>query len=163
MEIGLRIYFSRRQKGFSQKALSRLAGIPQPNLSNIEKGKQDITVGTLRKIASALGMRMIDFFHEEGAQRAGKARVFFTRKRLEKLAAAVVSGNKGLTSEERAIVERLRQIVPAKKRHSVRKRRTLEAWLSLKQELGESAIRSLVQRIRDAEMRKQGVHETAAD
>ncbi|OGW88380.1 MAG: hypothetical protein A3A73_00610 [Omnitrophica bacterium RIFCSPLOWO2_01_FULL_50_24] len=163
MEIGFRIYLSRRQRGFSQKALSRLAGIPQPNVSNIEKGKQDVTVGTLHKIAFALKMKMADFFDEESIQGPSKPRIFFSRKRLEKLAAAVVSGNKALTGEERAIVQRIQQIIPAKKRRSVRKRRALEAWLSLKQELGESAIRSLVERIRDAEMRKQGVHEPAAD
>lgn len=150
MEIGVKIYLGRRQKGLSQKELSARAGIPQPNLSNIEKGKQDVTVSTLQKIASALDMSMADFFREP-AWLPTKVGKFFTRARLEKLAAAVVWGSERLSAEERSIVERLKQILPAKKRGTVQKRRVLDAWLSLKGELGDGVIRSLVARVRDAQ------------
>ncbi|MEK6564033.1 MAG: helix-turn-helix transcriptional regulator [Candidatus Omnitrophota bacterium] len=44
-------------KGLSQESLALRAGIPRPNLSAIEHGRQDITVATLRALSFALGIK----------------------------------------------------------------------------------------------------------
>ena len=41
-------------RGLSAKALAEAAGITQPYLSQIESGKRDGTIGTMKKIAEAL-------------------------------------------------------------------------------------------------------------
>ena len=65
LEIGSQIYLRRLEKGMTQAELARRAGIPQPNLSNIEKGKRDLTISTLARIAHALGVNVRDFFARE--------------------------------------------------------------------------------------------------
>jgi transcriptional regulator with XRE-family HTH domain len=52
--LGAKITALRDIKGLNQDSLARLSEIPRPNLSNIERGRRDITVGTLLKIADAL-------------------------------------------------------------------------------------------------------------
>ena len=44
----------REYRGLSAKALAEAAGITQPYLSQIESGKRDGTIGTMKKIAEAL-------------------------------------------------------------------------------------------------------------
>lgn len=51
----------RKQLNLSQKQLSELTGIPQGNISRIEKGLYNPTEETLRKIAEAL-----DILHDKG-------------------------------------------------------------------------------------------------
>ena len=46
----------------TQMELVQKTGIPQPNVSNIERGKQDLTVSTLLKICSALEAHPGDLF-----------------------------------------------------------------------------------------------------
>ncbi len=47
----------RQQAGLTQQALAKRAGIPQPNLSAIEWGKRDVSLGTMRALAATLGVR----------------------------------------------------------------------------------------------------------
>jgi len=63
--IGDQIYLRRLEQRLTQEELAKQAGIPQPNLSNIEKGKQDLTVSTLRKIAFALSVPPGEFFSDD--------------------------------------------------------------------------------------------------
>jgi len=53
-QLGLRITKRRQEIGISQKALAEKIGMPSPGLSNIENGKQNVTIRTLCKIAEAL-------------------------------------------------------------------------------------------------------------
>jgi DNA-binding XRE family transcriptional regulator len=55
-----RIRVWREQRGLSAKALADQAGIAQPFLSQIETGKRDGTVETLKKIAAALSLTLDD-------------------------------------------------------------------------------------------------------
>ncbi|MGN6468638.1 MAG: helix-turn-helix domain-containing protein [Rhizobiaceae bacterium] len=50
----------REFRGLSAKALADAAGITQAYLSQIESGKRDGTVGTMKKIASALNVSIDD-------------------------------------------------------------------------------------------------------
>lgn len=45
----------RRQKGWSLTALSAVTGIPQPNLSRIERGEEQVSWGKLVTLATAFG------------------------------------------------------------------------------------------------------------
>jgi transcriptional regulator with XRE-family HTH domain len=56
MLLGQRIKQRREQLGLSQIDLARLADIPQPRLSEYERGaKTDMTLGTAKRLARALG------------------------------------------------------------------------------------------------------------
>lgn len=48
------IYHARTQKGISQKELAKKIGISAGDLSKIERGKENTTIKTLYKVASAL-------------------------------------------------------------------------------------------------------------
>lgn len=48
--------FGRRQElGLSQAALSKLCGVPQADISRIERGQGNPTVATVEKLMSAMG------------------------------------------------------------------------------------------------------------
>ncbi|KQT19685.1 XRE family transcriptional regulator [Methylobacterium sp. Leaf399] len=55
-----RIRVWREHRGLSAKTLAEAAGIAQPFLSQIETGRRDGTVETLRKIADALNVTLDD-------------------------------------------------------------------------------------------------------
>lgn len=54
MEISEQIRSWRVFKGLSQSSLAQRAGIPRPNLVDLERGRRDCTVKTLTKLAKAL-------------------------------------------------------------------------------------------------------------
>jgi transcriptional regulator with XRE-family HTH domain len=53
-QIGMRIIKRRQELGLTQKALADAIGMHAANLSHIEKGKQNVTIRTLCKMAEAL-------------------------------------------------------------------------------------------------------------
>lgn len=55
-----RVAVWRDHRGISAKELAEKAGITQAYLSQIETGKRDGTVGTMKKIAAALGVGVDD-------------------------------------------------------------------------------------------------------
>lgn len=57
--------FWRKKRGLTQSALSSATGLAQGFLSEIESGKKTGDVATLRKIASALGLRLDDLVVED--------------------------------------------------------------------------------------------------
>ena len=54
--IGLRLTRRRQELGLSQSALAARLGIAGPNITRIENGQQNVTIGTLCKLAKALDM-----------------------------------------------------------------------------------------------------------
>lgn len=56
--LGLLIKKKRTEKKLSQKDLSNLTGITQANISNIEKGKANITIAQLKKIAQSMNLKI---------------------------------------------------------------------------------------------------------
>ncbi len=60
--IGNRITQLRQAKGLSQQKFSYEADIERSFLSHIEKGKKNISVGTLERIITALEIPFKDFF-----------------------------------------------------------------------------------------------------
>ncbi len=53
--IGRRIKELRQKKGFSQEAFGDLCGINRTHMGEIERGKWNLTLGTLCKVAEKLG------------------------------------------------------------------------------------------------------------
>ena len=132
LPIGLQIYQKRLERGMTQAELAQKAGIPQPNLSNIEKGKQDITISTLRRIAYGLQAEMVDFFRSESKTK-GRQYLSLTRPTRDRITRALATGRKsGLSSKERKIVELFQEIIPEVKKHPSRIRAMNYSWLKLR-------------------------------
>ena len=58
--IGRTIRETRIQKGLSQKELSLIIGMKQPDISTIEKGGKNITLETLSRLCKVLEIKKID-------------------------------------------------------------------------------------------------------
>ena len=57
--VGNAVAAARAEKGISQKELSELTGIDQSDLSKIERGVANPSIGTLNRIAEALGAKLV--------------------------------------------------------------------------------------------------------
>ena len=66
MDVGERIVTLREGRSLTQYALAKVAGIAQPSLLDIERGKVQPNIVTLRKLCSALGITLAEFFTEPG-------------------------------------------------------------------------------------------------
>ena len=149
-QVGDVVFHYRMKMGLTQRELSRLVGVPQPNLSNIEKGKQDVTVGTLQRIASVLGCSLTEFFREVEKQPEAAG---FSRERIESLAKVIVAHKIPRQDEDAEIVRLFQDLMPHAASQA-RLGRTYQAWRKLRALLSKSDINSLHARVRDAEMRK---------
>ena len=59
----------RIKNGFSQDALARKAHMSQTFLSNVERGKADPSLSTLKRLAAALGVTVCDLVRDERPMR----------------------------------------------------------------------------------------------
>jgi len=62
--IGKRIKSLRQSKGYSQRELARRAGLTHTTISSIEAGRIDPSLGTLKRVLGACGLRMGEFFQQ---------------------------------------------------------------------------------------------------
>jgi transcriptional regulator with XRE-family HTH domain len=60
MVLGLNLRASRTRRGLTQEALRDATGVSQQYLSGLEAGKRNPTIGTLSKVAAALGIDEAD-------------------------------------------------------------------------------------------------------
>ena len=63
-KFGLRLKTLRKEKGLSQEELALKSGLNRPYLSAIEKGKRNVSLEVMEKLAGALGVEigeLIDF------------------------------------------------------------------------------------------------------
>ena len=63
--IGKRITELRKAKNLSQQKFAYEADIERTFLTHIEKGRKNISIGTLEKILTALEISLKDFFDSE--------------------------------------------------------------------------------------------------
>lgn len=63
IKIGERISQLRKGKKLSQQKFAYEADIERTFLTHIEKGRKNISIGTLHKITSALDVSLKDFFN----------------------------------------------------------------------------------------------------
>lgn len=61
-EIGRRLKFLRKEKGFSQEYVANEIKLSRDHLSNIENGKFPLNIKTLYKLAEFYGVEMKYFF-----------------------------------------------------------------------------------------------------
>jgi transcriptional regulator with XRE-family HTH domain len=61
-DFGYRLRTLRDEKGLSQMALALMAGVHPTYVSNVERGKRNVSVLNLVMLAEALGVPVGDFF-----------------------------------------------------------------------------------------------------
>jgi transcriptional regulator with XRE-family HTH domain len=64
----------RKKKCISQDALAKQAGMSQTFLSNVERGKADPSLTTLKRLAGALGVTVADLVKDETVVRPAAKR-----------------------------------------------------------------------------------------
>ena len=148
ISIGQRLQSIRIAKSITQAELVERTGIPQSGLSNIERGKNDITVSTMIRICSALDINPAELFQ---GRTPGPKRVF-TRSRVEKIAAATAGVETKLSADEKSISDDLKMIIPLdRSRKSAKK--IQRSWDRLRQRYSEVEIKTLTDRVLEARER----------
>jgi transcriptional regulator with XRE-family HTH domain len=138
------------RKGMSQAELSRRTGIAQSNLSNIERGKRDITVSTLLQICLALGVKPSGVL-DAAIQSRPPGRL--GRKRMEEIAAVVVGGGRS-PAKDREIVRLLRKNMILDRNPKTPSKEADLHWADLRWRLTGEEIEALRQRVEDALQRR---------
>ncbi|MDN0081289.1 XRE family transcriptional regulator [Crenobacter sp. SG2305] len=67
---------ARQQQGLSQEKLAAAAGVSRRMLVNIEAGESNVSLATLDRLATALGLSFAELVHEAGADPASPVRVW---------------------------------------------------------------------------------------
>ncbi|HZF45636.1 MAG TPA: cupin domain-containing protein [Sphingomonadaceae bacterium] len=78
-EVGIRLRTVRERKQVSQRTLAKLAGVPSSTISLIESGRTNPSVGSLKRILSAIGMPLGEFFNLDVTE---EGQVYFRRDEL---------------------------------------------------------------------------------
>lgn len=145
---GLRIYECRLRKGWTQAELAAKACIAQANLSNIEKGKRDLTVSTLVRLAAALGVQPSELIESEESVKPFP----LTRAQIETLAAAVINPQAKASREIQNLATLFRTTLP-KTGTRASSQKAQQAWSRLRERFSSGEIRGIFQRIEDARQR----------
>ena len=88
IDIGNRLRQQRQQKGLSQRALARLAGVTNGLISQIEQNSISPSIASLKKILDVLSLSLADFF--TGGEEVAPDH-FYERKRLPNLGSGDVA------------------------------------------------------------------------
>lgn len=155
--FGQTVLVWRLHRGLTQQGLAVKARVPRSNLSAIERGKQEVSLRTLRTLAMALDVRPGVLADGLVPGESGRQEAAWSRGRLERIADAVVHGAPLHDADERALAERLasviepRSLASAKHWRSSRlsQRRRNTAWLQINTAYPPEVIKSLLQRIAD--------------
>lgn len=142
----------RRAKRLTQAQVAARARIPQPNLSDIERGRREVSLATLRALAGALGVR--PGVLADGTAPGAAAAQPLSRAAMERIAAAAAGRGVVASEEARALVEQLRRLVQhrvgALKRQQHVPRRSARAasiaWIELESRYPKAVINSLARR-----------------
>ncbi len=87
-DTGQRLERLRRDRGLSQRALARAAGVSNATISLIEHGRTDPSLGMLKRILDAMGISVADFFAME---MPAEERVFFRAGELSEISRGAIS------------------------------------------------------------------------
>lgn len=146
--LGFNISEYRNRKKWTQAELARKACIAQANLSNIEKGKRDLTVSTLIRIADALEISIVELFEDTTPPRELK----LNRINIERLAEVILSPHVKAPAEIRAWAGLFREVLlQGNSRASSNK--IQKTWLKLRQQFSSSEIRGVSERVEDQRQR----------
>ncbi len=150
--IGQTIFLWRSKRGFTQAQLALSSGVSRPNISAIEQGSRDLTVQTLRRIASALELNpgmLVDGISPEASIEKFKS----DRYVLDRIARLATGEKLSASSEEKKIAADLASIMHSKLGHSksasaLRGVRADEKVMhKLKTVLGPQIVKHLIQRV----------------
>lgn len=169
LPIGRAVYLWRAERGLTQEQLARETGISRPNLSDLERGKRELSLKTLRALACALHVTpgtLVDGSPPWAVQ----GPLEFSRRELDRITDGVF-GERKLAGREGKVAEWLRilacsRISAANRGKGSRlrsgKRRVNTAWLQFKSALSGGAAQALLQRIEDRERLRRDPDEIAA-
>lgn len=153
--FGENIYLWRFFKGFTQQELAKKTGIPRPNLSAIESGKREVSLGTLRALALAFGVTA-GMLADGIAPPSFKKREI-SRESLEGIVKMALVGKKKLSVLPQKNISRIlagvttNRVNAAKGRYSNtlgRRSRDYDAgWLLLEASLGRETVNNLLSRL----------------
>lgn len=62
--FGSQVRYYRKQKGISQEELASLAGLHRTYIGAIERGERNVSLNNVEKIASSLGVPVVDLLVE---------------------------------------------------------------------------------------------------
>lgn len=157
LPFGQTIVLWRAHRRLTQEALARKAGIPRPNLSAIERGRREVTLGTLR--ALALGLDIPPGILADGMPPEGRkpSRAQLSRAALERIADSAVRATPLPKESERRLADALRKVARqrllAARQQTPPQRRSVrdvdEAWLWLTASYPPAIVQSLLQRMAD--------------
>lgn len=151
-KIAQAIYLKRLEKGLTQKSLANRARIPQPNLSQIENGR-DFKVSTLYRLAAALDMRPAELLGGVRPVRVGKAE-FFRRENIERVAAYLAGSGENLPKKMKPAAQLLKSVLGTSKKGYLRKRDIHLDWARLKTAFSDEEIKAILMRVDRAGRRK---------
>ena len=154
--FGQAVKIWRVERELSQAELARRAGLSRPNLSAIERGRRDVTLGTLRSLAVALEVTPGTLADGIPPALPGDT-ASLSRQALERIADGVVRDRPVRNELERTLVELLCHVTKARRRLAfgggglprVGSRAEAIAWLWLKASCPAPVLRTLLERIDD--------------
>jgi len=153
LPLGTTILLWREERGLRQEELSQKALLSRPNLSAIERGKRDVTLKTLRLLASALDITP-GVLADGRPPRYDLQRPSLDRETLERIAEEAAGGKPARTSFERDIARdlskliRSRQLAMGLKKGAARRggRDSYKALTRLKANFEKDVLQSLLKR-----------------
>ena len=169
--FGHNVLLWRSRRHLTQAQLARRCGIPQPNLSAIERGARDLSLRSLRALAASLQVRpgvLVDGIPPPALdaqagppaprQRAGQAGAL-ERGALERIAAAAAGRRVSATAGEREVAELLKPLVRGRLQAAGRAgtlgkpgaRAVRLSWMTLRARYADAVIDSLIQRVSEHE------------
>jgi transcriptional regulator with XRE-family HTH domain len=152
LPFGQAVMAWRLERGLTQNDLARQARLSRPNLSAIERGAREVTLKTVRSLASALGIKPGILADGEGPS----IHVDGSRESLERIADAVVRGKRLEDAHEMALAVHVGNLVRSQLQahgiavpHARRIGRSgVHAWLRTAH-FPPNVIRSLLKRVRE--------------
>ncbi|MEN8263754.1 MAG: helix-turn-helix transcriptional regulator [Nitrospirota bacterium] len=153
LTFGDTILLWRLHRSFSQERLADLSNLPRPNLSDIEKGKRDVTLPTIRSLAIALNVSPGTLVNAE-PPKPEQWKKDLTRESMERIANSVARGTYPGDSGERHIAALLKEVlhcnlqsVQTRRRHlPLPGRRSDRSWLLLRALYPAEILNSLIMR-----------------
>jgi transcriptional regulator with XRE-family HTH domain len=149
MEIGTAILMIREEKGMTQPDLALASGIAQANLSNIERGKREPSLSTLKRIASGLKVRLSELVL---ATESDHPTFQLSRERIEGLAAAVLGHRAPPAEFSTELVHAMRSVFLLNNR--VSDKALSKDWMFIKKTFSAKDIGEIHKRIEDEKLRQ---------
>jgi transcriptional regulator with XRE-family HTH domain len=151
--FGETVLLWRLDRGLTQAELARAARVSRPNLSAIERGERDVTLGTLRSLALALEIKPGVLADGVAPHGDGKP---LSRAALERVAEAAISGETLSDATERKLSVLLGAIVSSgtSTRRKTGTRDASLSYLQLKSRVSPEVFASLLTRAHEARERR---------